>query len=165
MAGALRVHVRQMCQYSEWANQELLRCINTIQPFPSACLWPNGHFAGSIQGLVAHMLAAELVWFHRLTGRASADAQLDFGGRTITYGELTKMWGSPYPGKETLAALRKLIGHAARQGQAGHGSPLVHRVVGPRSRCRQLFRKAHKSERAVGTLFRCLERPGVAQLV
>jgi hypothetical protein len=28
------------------------------------------------------------------------------------------MWGSPHPGKETLAALRKLIGHAARQGQA-----------------------------------------------
>lgn len=98
MAAALKAHVRSMCAYSAWANSRLHSAIKTIPSYQLRAQDDNGHFAKSIQGIVAHMLAAELIWFQRLTESNDPTASIQIGQTSISFSKLSSLWGSDKPG-------------------------------------------------------------------
>jgi len=98
MAAALRAHAISMCIYSQWANQKLHVSIKSIPLYATRSQADNGHFARSIQGIVAHMLAAELVWFHRLNGGSKAGDVIKLGTASKSFAELSSEWGAVEPG-------------------------------------------------------------------
>ena len=71
----LRAHLQTMASYNAWANQ---RVYTAAAALPDAAYrQPTGVFFGSLHGTLNHLLVADRIWMHRLTGKGDAPSRLD----------------------------------------------------------------------------------------
>jgi uncharacterized damage-inducible protein DinB len=63
--------VRTFARYNRWANGRLATAVAALDE--EAYRADRGLFFGSIHGTLNHLLAADRLWFHRLTGEVEGD--------------------------------------------------------------------------------------------
>lgn len=65
----------QFAAYNQWANARLYAAALALPD--EAYRRPVGVFFGSLHGTLNHLLVADRIWLHRLTGEGNAPSQLD----------------------------------------------------------------------------------------
>ena len=68
-------HFQRFARYNAWANTRLYDAV-AAQP-PGDFARDLGGFFGSLRGTLNHLLAADRIWFRRLTGEGEAPSKLD----------------------------------------------------------------------------------------
>ena len=71
----MKDYYQTLAQYNRWANQSLYQA---IEPLCDAQYRQDyGAFFRSIQGTLNHILVADRIWLHRITGEGDCPSQLD----------------------------------------------------------------------------------------
>jgi uncharacterized damage-inducible protein DinB len=71
----MKTHFVMMANYNEWANARLFRMAQTLE---DGLYRKNvGAYFRSLHGTLNHLLVADRIWMHRLTGRGSHPEKLD----------------------------------------------------------------------------------------
>lgn len=71
----MKAHFVMMANYNQWANARLLRMAATLE---DVLYRKNaGAYFGSLHGTLNHLLVADRIWMHRLTGTGSHPEKLD----------------------------------------------------------------------------------------
>jgi uncharacterized damage-inducible protein DinB len=71
----MKMHFVMMANYNEWANARLFRAAGTLKE----ALYRKdvGAYFRSLHGTLNHLLVADRIWMHRLTGTGSQPEKLD----------------------------------------------------------------------------------------
>ena len=75
-------HLSTSAAYNRWANARLYAAVGTLSD--AAYRADRGAFFRSIHGTLNHILVADRIWLHRITGEGDAPDRLD----TILYDDL-----------------------------------------------------------------------------
>jgi uncharacterized damage-inducible protein DinB len=71
----MRQHFATFARYNRWANRRLY---DAVAELPDADYRRDlGAFFGSLRGTLNHVLVADRIWLHRITGEGTAHARLD----------------------------------------------------------------------------------------
>jgi uncharacterized damage-inducible protein DinB len=71
----MKTHFVMMANYNEWANARLYRMARMLE---DVLYRKNaGAYFGSLHGTLNHLLVADRIWLHRLTGTGSHPEKLD----------------------------------------------------------------------------------------
>lgn len=71
----MQEHFSTFARYNRWANRRLYDAVATL---PEADFGRDlGAFFGSLRGTLNHVLVADRIWLHRLTGEGPTHARLD----------------------------------------------------------------------------------------
>ncbi|GJL97417.1 MAG: damage-inducible protein DinB [Hyphobacterium sp.] len=71
----MRDHFERLAAYNVWANARVYSAANAL---PDAALMENvGGFFGSLFGTLTHILIADRIWMHRLTGEGLTHTDLE----------------------------------------------------------------------------------------
>jgi uncharacterized damage-inducible protein DinB len=68
-------HFRTFAHYNRWANRRLLDAVASLSD--AEFRRELGAFFGSLRGTLNHVLVADRIWLHRLTGEGPTHARLD----------------------------------------------------------------------------------------
>jgi uncharacterized damage-inducible protein DinB len=71
----MKAHFVMMANYNEWANARLFRMAHTLED--ALYRKSAGAYFGSLHGTLNHLLVADRIWMHRLTGTGSPPEKLD----------------------------------------------------------------------------------------
>ena len=71
----MKDYYQTLAQYNRWANQRLYQAIDLL--CDAQYRQDYGAFFGSIQGPLNHILVADRIWLHRITGEGDCPSQLD----------------------------------------------------------------------------------------
>jgi uncharacterized damage-inducible protein DinB len=71
----LQTHFSAMAAYNRWANEKLYRAVANVPD--EVYRQDRGAFFGSLCGTLNHILVADLMWLHRLTGIGPLPSRLN----------------------------------------------------------------------------------------
>lgn len=81
----MKAHFTMFAAYNQWANERLYAAVARL---PDADYRADrGAFFGSLRGTLNHLMAADRIWLHRLTGSGPTYARLD----TIVHDDLPSL--------------------------------------------------------------------------
>ena len=87
------VHFRRMAAYNAAANRLLRRRLDDF-PIHEYFKTRKNLFFGSVHATLGHMLGAERIWFHRLTGQGAEDAEKVLPFYELEGAALQRAWES-----------------------------------------------------------------------
>ncbi|WP_394693720.1 DinB family protein [Hyphobacterium sp.] len=82
----MRDHFRRMAAYNIWANERLYDAVNELPG--DRLMAENGAYFGSVFGTLTHILIADRIWMHRLTGAGPTHTDL----RDRPFETLGELW-------------------------------------------------------------------------
>lgn len=82
----MRDHFRRLAAYNVWANERLYEAVNELPV--DRLMAENGAYFGSVFGTLTHILIADRIWMHRLTGAGPTHTDL----RDRPFETLGELW-------------------------------------------------------------------------
>jgi uncharacterized damage-inducible protein DinB len=103
----MKAHFTMMADYNAWANGRLFRMASQLPD--EQYRRDVGAYFKSLQGTLNHIMVADLIWMHRLTGAGDHPLKLD----AIVFDDLPSLWDARQ--KEDQRIVRFVEGLSAAQ--------------------------------------------------